>query len=34
MDGARWFCLHAHALLSPEQIKTIEDAMQASIADQ
>lgn len=34
MDGARWFCLHAHALLSPEQIKMIEDAMQASIADQ
>lgn len=34
MDGARWFCLHAHALLSPEQIKAIEDAMQASIADQ
>ena len=27
MDGARWFCLHAHTILSPEQIAEIEGAM-------
>lgn len=31
MDGARWFCLHAHNMLSPEQIAQIEAAMQASL---
>jgi len=31
MDGARWFCLHAHVLLSPEQIAEIESAMGADL---
>lgn len=32
MDGARWFCLHAHVLLSPDQIAKIESAMDADLA--
>ena len=31
MDGARWFCLHAHVILSPEEIRTIEASMEASL---
>ena len=31
MDGARWFCLHAHVLLSPDQIAKIEAAMVADL---
>lgn len=31
MDGARWFCLHAHALLSPDQIRAIEDSMKYTL---
>ena len=31
MDGARWFCLHAHNMLSPEQISQIEAAMLADL---
>ena len=31
MDGARWFCLHAHNILSPEQIAQIEAAMLADL---
>lgn len=31
MDGARWFCLHAHNVLSPEQIAQIEAAMLADL---
>lgn len=31
MDGARWFCLHAHVILSPEQIRVIEAAMKAAL---
>jgi hypothetical protein len=27
MDGARWFCLHAHTILSAEDIAKIETAM-------
>jgi hypothetical protein len=27
MDAARWFCLHAHTMLSDEQISSIERAM-------
>lgn len=27
MDLSRWFCLHAHVLLEPEQIAAIEAAM-------
>lgn len=27
MDGARWFALHAHVILSPDQIAEIEAAM-------
>lgn len=27
MDGARWFCLHAHTILSSEDIAKIETAM-------
>lgn len=27
MDAARWFCLHAHVLLSADQIADIESAM-------
>lgn len=30
MDGARWFCLHAHNLLSSSQIAKIESAMMAN----
>lgn len=31
MDGARWFCLHAHVLLSADQIAKIEAAMAADL---
>lgn len=31
MDGARWFCLHAHVILSPDQIRAIETAMEAAL---
>lgn len=31
MDGARWFCLHAHVILSPDQIRVIEAAMEAAL---
>lgn len=31
MDGARWFALHAHVILSPEQIAEIESAMEADL---
>lgn len=31
MDGARWFCLHAHVILSPDQIRDIEGAMEAAL---
>lgn len=31
MDGARWFCLHAHVILSPDQIREIEAAMEAAL---
>lgn len=31
MDGARWFCLHAHVILSPDQIRVIEAAMAAAL---
>ena len=31
MDGARWFCLHAHVLLSADQIAQIEAAMAADL---
>jgi hypothetical protein len=31
MDGARWFCLHAHLLLSADQIAQIEAAMAADL---
>jgi len=27
MDGARWFALHAHVILTPDQIGLIEAAM-------
>jgi hypothetical protein len=27
MDGSKWFCLHAHKLLSAEQIAEIEAAI-------
>lgn len=33
MDGARWFCLHAHVLLSADQIAQIETAMAADLAE-
>lgn len=33
MDGARWFCLHAHMMLSAEQIAEIEAAMEADCAE-
>lgn len=28
MDSARWFALHAHVMLTPEQIAEIEAAME------
>ena len=31
MDGARWFCLHAHVILSPDQIRVIEASMEAAL---
>lgn len=31
MDGARWFCLHAHVLLSADKIAQIEAAMAADL---
>lgn len=31
MDAARWFCLHAHVLLSADQIAQIEAAMAADL---
>ncbi len=31
MDGARWFALHAHVLLSPDQIAEIEAAMESDL---
>lgn len=33
MDGARWFCLHAHVLLSADQIAQIEAAMAADLTE-
>lgn len=32
MDGARWFALHAHMLLTPDQIKKIETAMSENLS--
>lgn len=31
MDGARWFCLHAHTLLSADVIAKIESAMESDL---
>lgn len=31
MDGARWFCLHAHAILPHEQIRAVEASMGAAL---
>lgn len=31
MDGARWFCLHAHIILSTDQIRAIEASMTAAL---
>ena len=31
MNGARWFALHAHVMLSPDQIDGIEAAMEADL---
>jgi hypothetical protein len=31
MDGARWFALHAHVILSPDQIAEIEAVMEADL---
>jgi hypothetical protein len=33
MDGARWFALHAHVLLSADQIDRIEAAMAEDITE-
>ena len=30
MDGARWFCLHAHAILSADDIAKIEMSMMSN----
>lgn len=32
MDRARWFCLHAHQMLSSEQVSAIEAAMNEDAA--
>lgn len=31
MDGARWFCLHAHTILNPDDIAKIEQAMVSNL---
>lgn len=34
IDGARWFALHAHVMLTPEQLAEIHAAMNANARDE